>query len=97
MFATVLGMMVTLHTMLMMFFLLLDFTETMSENFTAEKLLNTFVETLGERQKSGSFHVEVKANSMTSQFNKLFGREKPVHHILGGGKCMSMTILVNFL
>lgn len=64
----------------------------MSENFTAEKLLNTLVETLGERQKSGSFHVEVKANSMTSQFNKLFGREKPVHHILGGGKSADVML-----
>jgi hypothetical protein len=93
------------------------FTGTMSEKITAEKLLNTLVETLGERQKSGSFFEkqksgsffekqnsgsffeDVTANSMTSQFNKLFGREKPVHHILGGGKCMAMAmaILVNFL
>jgi hypothetical protein len=93
------------------------FTGTMSEKITAEKRLNTLVETLGERQKSGSFFEkqksgsffekqnsgsffeDVTANSMTSQFNKLFGREKPVHHILGGGKCMAMAmaILVNFL
>ena len=67
----------------------------MSEKITAEKLLNTLVETLTEKQKSGSFFEEDKSSSVSYQFNRLFGRQKPVHHILGGGKCM--VVLDNFL
>ncbi|PNY11320.1 reticulon-like protein B8 [Trifolium pratense] len=102
----------------------------MSEKTTAEKLLNTLVETLEkqksgsffekqnsgsffekqksgsffekqnsgsffEKQNSGSFFEDVTANSMTSQFNKLFGREKPVHHILGGGKSADVLLWRN--
>lgn len=69
----------------------------MSDKISAEKLLNNFVETLAEKQKSASYFQDVTANSMTSQFNRLFGREKPVHHILGGGKCMALSFLVNFM
>lgn len=58
----------------------------------AENLLNNFVETLADnvtKQKSGSFFGEDNSESVVSmQMNKLFGRQKPVHHILGGGKCI---------
>jgi len=68
----------------------------MSEKMTAENLLNTLVETIAaEKQKSGSFFEEDKSSSVSSQFNRLFGRQKPVHHILGGGKCM--VVVVNLL
>lgn len=60
----------------------------MSDKITAEGLLNSLVETIAEKQKSVSFFEEDKSNSVSSQFNRLFGRQKPVHHILGGGKCM---------
>ncbi|RDX75001.1 Reticulon-like protein B8, partial [Mucuna pruriens] len=55
----------------------------MSEKITAENLLNTLVETLAEKQKSVSFFEEEKSSSVSSQFNRLFGRQKPVHHLLG--------------
>lgn len=59
----------------------------------AENLLNNFVETLAEsttKQKSVSFFGEEKSESVSSQFNRLFGRQKPVHHLLGGGKCKNI-------
>lgn len=62
----------------------------MSEKITAEDLLNNIVGTLSEsssRQKAGSFFGEESSKSVSSQFNRLFGRQKPVHHILGGGRC----------
>lgn len=67
----------------------------MSEKTTAENLLNTLVETIAEKQKSVSFFEEEKSSSVSSQFNRLFGRQKPLYHLLGGGKCM--VVLVNFL
>ncbi|CAK8538691.1 unnamed protein product [Lathyrus sativus] len=67
----------------------------MSDKISAEKLLNNFVETLAEKQKSASYFQDVTANSMTSQFNRLFGREKPVHHILGGGKSADVLLWRN--
>ncbi|MFS7924503.1 hypothetical protein Hanom_Chr03g00273321 [Helianthus anomalus] len=40
-----------------------------------------------KKQSSGSFFAEEeKPHSVRTEFNKLFGRQKPVHHILGGGK-----------
>lgn len=62
----------------------------MPEKTTAENILNNIVETLaesGSKQKSVSFFGEEKSNSVASQFNRLFGRQKPVHNLLGGGKC----------
>lgn len=54
----------------------------MPEEIAPETLLHNVMETLFDgisRQNSGP-------NSVTSRFNKLFGHQKPVHHILGGGK-----------
>ncbi|KAL8208161.1 hypothetical protein R6Q57_007573 [Mikania cordata] len=61
----------------------------MPEGITSENLINNIMDSLSDKhqkQNSGSFFVEEKSHSVTSQFNKLFGREKPIHHILGGGK-----------
>ncbi|CAK9133183.1 unnamed protein product [Ilex paraguariensis] len=69
----------------------------MPEGITAENLFN-FMETLSDsvsKQKSVSFFEEEKSNSVTSQFNKLFGRQKPVHHILGGGKSADVLLWRN--
>ncbi|WVY91130.1 hypothetical protein V8G54_036644, partial [Vigna mungo] len=68
---------------------------TMSEKITAENLLNTLVETIAEKQKSGSFFEEDKSSSVSSQFNRLFGRQKPVHHVLGGGKSADVLLWRN--
>ncbi|KAI4308142.1 hypothetical protein L6164_031246 [Bauhinia variegata] len=58
----------------------------MSDKITAENFLNSLVDTITENKKSVSFFEEEKSNSVSSQFNRLFGRQKPVHHLLGGGK-----------
>lgn len=65
-------------------------TKKMPEGISAENLMNNIMETLGDglsKQKPGSFFGEEKSNSASAQINRLFGRQKPVHHILGGGKC----------
>ena len=62
----------------------------MPEGITAEKLLNNIMETISDnaqKKKSVSFFEEEKSNSVTSQFKRLFGREKPVYNLLGAGKC----------
>ena len=63
----------------------------MPEKITAEKFINNLVETFADtvpKKKSVSFFEE-ENKSVTSRFNRLFGRQKPIHHLLGGGKCMA--------
>ncbi|KAK4845665.1 hypothetical protein QYF36_007626 [Acer negundo] len=69
----------------------------MSENRLVENLLDNIVETIADnipKQKSVPFFEEDR-NSVTSQFNRLFGRQKPVHHILGGGKSADVLLWRN--
>ncbi|KAJ9172818.1 hypothetical protein P3X46_016025 [Hevea brasiliensis] len=69
----------------------------MAEKITAEKFLNNLVETLADsipKQKSVSFFEE-ETSSVTSKFNRLFGRQKPVHHLLGGGKSADVLLWRN--
>ncbi|KAG6718138.1 hypothetical protein I3843_04G126500 [Carya illinoinensis] len=69
----------------------------MSEK-TTENILDRIVETLaegGSKQKSVSFFGEEKTNFASSQFNRLFGRQKPVHHLLGGGKSADVLLWRN--
>ncbi|KAL8511343.1 hypothetical protein ACS0TY_017949 [Phlomoides rotata] len=68
----------------------------MPEGITAESLMNNIRDTISEgvsKHKNVSFFEEDK--SVTSQFNRLFGREKPVHHILGGGKSADVMLWRN--
>lgn len=61
----------------------------MPEGITPEGLLNNIMESISDgvsKHKSGSFFEEEKSSSVSAQFNRLFGRQKPVHHCLGGGK-----------
>ncbi|KAL2493677.1 Reticulon-like protein B8 [Forsythia ovata] len=70
----------------------------MPEGITAEILMNNIMETISDsvsKQKSVSFFEEEKSNSVTSQFNRLFGRQKPVHHLLGGGKSADVLLWRN--
>lgn len=60
----------------------------MPERITAENLLCNVVDTLADsvpKQKPMTFFEEQR--SMSSQMNRLFGRQKPLHKLLGGGKC----------
>ncbi|KAL7086620.1 hypothetical protein ACP275_13G012000 [Erythranthe tilingii] len=70
----------------------------MPEGITAEDLVSNIRETFSDsisRHKSVSFFEEDKLDSVTSQFNRLFGREKPVHYILGGGKSADVLLWRN--
>lgn len=70
----------------------------MPEGITPENLFNNIMDSLSDnvpKQKSVSFFEEDKSNSVSSQFNKLFGRQKPVHHILGGGKSADVMLWRN--
>ncbi|KAD3641937.1 hypothetical protein E3N88_31161 [Mikania micrantha] len=70
----------------------------MSEGLTPENLINNIMETLSDKhqsQNSGSSFVEEKSHSVTAQFNKLFGRQKPVYTILGGGKSADVLLWRN--
>ncbi|CAA2962356.1 reticulon B8 [Olea europaea subsp. europaea] len=61
----------------------------MPEGITAESLMHNIMETISDsasKHKSESSFEEENLKSMNSQFSRLFGRQKPVHHILGGGK-----------
>ena len=65
----------------------------MPEKITSEDFLNNLVETVADsvsKQKFVSFFEEEKSNSVVSSFNRLFGRQRPIHHILGGGKCRTL-------
>jgi hypothetical protein len=70
-----------------MFSPVLSRTGTMSDKITAENLLHNLVDTLSDKPKKLSFFEEDKSKSVSSEINRLFGREKPVHNLLGGGKC----------
>lgn len=48
-------------------------------------LVDNFTETV-QKNKHGSSFFE-QEDSVSSRFNRLFGRQKPIHNILGGGKC----------
>ncbi|KAI7724695.1 hypothetical protein M8C21_004572 [Ambrosia artemisiifolia] len=70
----------------------------MSEGITSENLLNNIMDTLSDnhqKHSSGSFFAEEKSPSVTTQFNKLFGRQKPVYNILGGGKSADVLLWRN--
>ncbi|KAL9319647.1 hypothetical protein ACSQ67_011486 [Phaseolus vulgaris] len=67
----------------------------MSEKITAENLIESLVDTFVEKKKSVSFFQGEKSDSVSSQINRLFGREKPVHHILGGGKSADVLLWRN--
>ncbi|CAK8565397.1 unnamed protein product [Lathyrus sativus] len=67
----------------------------MSDKITAENLLHNLVDTLSDRPKKVSFFEEDKSKSVSSEINRLFGREKPVHHLLGGGKSADVMLWRN--
>ncbi|KAG8364523.1 hypothetical protein BUALT_Bualt18G0006000 [Buddleja alternifolia] len=69
----------------------------MPEGITAESLIDNIVETISEgvsKHKNVPFF-EDKSDNVTSQFNRLFGRQKPVHHLLGGGKSADVLLWRN--
>ncbi|KMS98661.1 hypothetical protein BVRB_3g069730 isoform A [Beta vulgaris subsp. vulgaris] len=70
----------------------------MPENVTSENLLNNIMETLAEgvhKQKSGSFFEEEISNPVVCKLNRLFGRQEPVHKVLGGGNSADVLLWRN--
>lgn len=70
----------------------------MPEKTTAENILDNIAETLADsvsKQKSVSFFGEEKSNPVTSQLNRLFGRQKPLHNLFGGGKSADVLLWRN--
>uniref|UniRef100_A0A2P2KE52 Reticulon-like protein n=1 Tax=Rhizophora mucronata TaxID=61149 RepID=A0A2P2KE52_RHIMU len=68
----------------------------MPEKITAESFMSNLVETLADsvqKQKSESFEEEI--SSVGARFNRLFGRQRPVHHVLGGGKSADVLLWRN--
>lgn len=62
----------------------------------AENILNTLIETFADsvpKQKSVRFFDE--GTSVSAQMNKLFGRQKSIHNILGGGKSADVLLWRN--
>lgn len=63
-------------------------------------LINNIADSLtnsdsNSKPKSVSFFEDDKSESVSAQFNRLFGREKPLHHILGGGKSADVLLWRN--
>ncbi|KAL4569998.1 hypothetical protein LXL04_025647 [Taraxacum kok-saghyz] len=70
----------------------------MPEGITSENLINNIMDTLSDKlqkQNSGSYFVEERSHNVSTQFNKLFGRQKPIHNILGGGKSADVLLWRN--
>lgn len=62
----------------------------MSENVTAKDLPQNFSEAPAERgHKAESVS---SSSSVPGRDKRIFGRKKSVHHLLGGGKCISLFI-----
>ncbi|KAM7259095.1 hypothetical protein ACFE04_014836 [Oxalis oulophora] len=62
----------------------------------ADNVPNNFVEALADnmpKHKSPSFFEE--SSSVNSRYNRLFGRQKPVYHLLGGGKSADVLLWRN--
>ncbi|GMG98885.1 hypothetical protein Nepgr_000725 [Nepenthes gracilis] len=58
---------------------------TMPEKITAEALVNNIMESLSEHAPKQILKNDT-SNMVSSQFNRLFGRQNPLHKVLGGGK-----------
>ncbi|KAG2318096.1 hypothetical protein Bca52824_021218 [Brassica carinata] len=56
-------------------------------------LVDNFAETV-QKKKNVSFF-EQQEDTVASRFNRLFGREKPIHHVLGGGKSADVLLWRN--
>ncbi|KAF8043531.1 hypothetical protein BT93_A1755 [Corymbia citriodora subsp. variegata] len=70
----------------------------MPEKITAENLINEIAESIAEnvpKQKSVSFLEGDKSDAVASQFKRLFGRQKPLHHLFGGGKSADVLLWRN--
>eukprot|EP00252_Welwitschia_mirabilis_P006682 TRINITY_DN17578_c0_g1_i2.p1 TRINITY_DN17578_c0_g1~~TRINITY_DN17578_c0_g1_i2.p1 ORF type:complete len:265 (+),score=23.43 TRINITY_DN17578_c0_g1_i2:32-826(+) len=67
-----------------------------SGRVTAENLLSNFMETFADSVPKVSSHTIFDGNedkhSIRTSLRRMFGREKPVHHLLGGGKSADVLL-----
>ncbi|CAH9084231.1 unnamed protein product [Cuscuta europaea] len=47
------------------------------------------------KPRCGAFFEEDKSRAVSDKLNRLFGRQKPVHHVLGGGKLVDVLLWRN--
>lgn len=64
---------------------------------TGESLLDKIAEKLHGHDSSSDSDSEKKdtSSSIKEKVFRLFGREKPVHSVLGGGKRMNLSLLID--
>ncbi|KAL9249994.1 Reticulon-like protein [Drosera capensis] len=55
---------------------------TMPEKITAENLLNNIMESISDNVSNKNLQEDI-SNAVNSQVNRLFGRQKPIHKLLG--------------
>lgn len=69
----------------------------MHERKTSENILNSLAELAenASRHKSVSFFEEERSSSVTAHLDRLFGRQKPVYNVLGGGKSADVLLWRN--
>ncbi|KAG9439623.1 hypothetical protein H6P81_019788 [Aristolochia fimbriata] len=68
----------------------------MPESATPENILSSIMETFADsvpKQKLGSYFVE--DSSVSAQMNRLFGRQRSMHKVLGGGKSADVLLWRN--
>ncbi|XP_010543528.1 PREDICTED: reticulon-like protein B8 [Tarenaya hassleriana] len=68
----------------------------MTEKFIVENVLSELVETISEsvqKNNHGSFFGQEE--TVSSGFSRLFGRQKSIHHVLGGGKSADVLLWRN--
>ncbi|XP_057864545.1 reticulon-like protein B8 [Cryptomeria japonica] len=69
-----------------------------SRRVSAENLLDNFMETFAHnvpKKSSEPVFESTEKSTVSDSFNRLFGREKPVHHLLGGGKSADVLLWRN--
>lgn len=70
----------------------------MREGRQSENIINSLVElaeNVSSRKRPMSFFEEDNSHSMSAKFNRLFGRQNPIHHVLGGGKTADVMLWRN--
>ncbi|KAH0904991.1 hypothetical protein HID58_044494 [Brassica napus] len=77
-------------------FLFTNSSRIMHEKNIVEDVINDFVDNFTETvQKKKNVSFFEQDDTVSSRFNRMFGREKPIHHVLGGGKSADVLLWRN--
>ncbi|GAB2234162.1 hypothetical protein Droror1_Dr00003400 [Drosera rotundifolia] len=66
----------------------------MPEKITAENLLNNIMGSISDNVSNKNLQEDI-SKAVNSQVNRLFGRQKPIHELLGGGKSADVLLWRN--